>query len=139
MLVRLAYRLVKLVLSKKLTLQERNLFTGLILDKLDAAPLSAILHIGDNGEILVNGSPIELEMAQILHTAANAALDNRAEKLIKEQVLWVALVNGVHNGDSPEKLYFYRSAIWWEQQRERILHFLASREQGTSPTTGSYS
>ena len=127
-MVRIAYRLLKWLLARDLTLQERNLFTNLILDKVDAAPLYAILQTEDDGSIIVNGSPIDMEMAHVLHAAANSALDNKAEKLIKEQVLWLAIVNGFHNGDSPEKLHFFRAAIWWEQQREKILHLLSARD-----------
>lgn len=129
MFVKLAYKLLKLVLSRDLSLAERNLFTELVLDRLDALPLHDIITVGDEGELLINGSVVDLEKARDLHVLANAALDNKAEKLIDEQVMWAAMVNGLHKGDTPEKLYFYRAAIWFGQQRENLLRLLAQREQ----------
>jgi hypothetical protein len=83
---------------------------------------------------------MDMEKARMLHEFANQALDNKADKLIDQQVMWVSIVNGLHNGDTPEKIYFYRAAIWWSQQRQRLLHLLAQREQEPQTfNTGSYS
>lgn len=120
---------IELIKSKDLTIQERNLCTGIILDRLEALPLASIITIDESGTTLIHGQALDIDKARMLYEAASAALDNKAEKLIDQQVLWAAITGGLHNGDSPEKLLFYRAAIWFGQQREAQLKILAQRDQ----------
>jgi len=120
-----AYDLIK---SSELTLTQRNLFTNLILDKLDAFPLHDIIKNSDEGEILINGQPLDVEKATVLKESASAALNNKALALVREQVTWTSISGSLHNGDSPEKISFYRAAIWWGQQVEKHLKVLAQHE-----------
>lgn len=118
-----------------LTIQERTLCTGMVLDKLDALPLRAIVESSDEG-ILINGKPVDLDKLRVLREASIAALDNQALNFIAEQVVWLAIQRGIHNGDTPEKLYFYRAAIWFSEQMKAHLQILA--QAPNSPVSGDY-
>lgn len=111
-----------------LTLEERNLCTDLVLAKLEALPLRDIIKSSDEG-ILINGKPADLDILKVLRESALQALDNRAFNLIGEQVVWLAVQNGVHKGDTPEKLHFYRAAIWFSEQFKAHLQVLAGYGQ----------
>ena len=128
MRAKLAHWLLRKVLSGKLELSEKNLLFGLIIERMDAYPLSAILYTDDLGQLILKGEVVDLDKAKQLYMSANDAIDNKAEQLIDLQMLWEATVNGILDGDSPEKLLFFRAAIWWHQQRQRYLRLLAQRE-----------
>lgn len=114
--------------SHHLTLAERNLFTSEMLDSLNALPLRDIITSSDEG-ILINGLPPDIEQVRKLRGSAIAALSNQALNYIAEQVVWVAVQNGIHKGDAPEKLYFYRAAIWFSQQMKAHLEILAGTQE----------
>lgn len=109
-----------------LTLEERNLCTGAILDKLEALPLHDIITSRD-GEVLINGKSANLDMLRALRESAIAAIDNRALNYIAEQVVWVAVQRGVHQALKPEDMYFYRAAIWVMEQLKAHLRTLAQQ------------
>lgn len=123
----IAYWLISSLFSRELTKEQRHKLSTLVLDKLDALPLRDIITADEGGRLLVDGSPVDIEMMRLLHAHANAALDNKADALISQQVMRIAIVNGLHKGDTPEKIYFYRAAIWWGQQRDELLKLLAQR------------
>lgn len=114
MFVRIAYRIVQWALARKsLTLTQRNLFTGLILDNLQALPLASIITTDGGNSILINGEPLDFEKSKMLREAAKAALSNKALQLMEQEVLVIAIQRGLHKATTPEELYFYRAAIWY--------------------------
>lgn len=137
--VRIAFWLLKTLSYGELSVRERSTFTSLILSKLDVAPLGAIIKVDETGQLLLRGKPADLEMIKVLQTHASIAFDNKAESLIDEQLIWETTVYGIHNGDDPVKLLFYRAAIWWYQQRKRYLSLLAGRQEPEPLSPGSYS
>lgn len=127
MLNRFAVWLTNWTLKRSsLTLAQRNSIVIHILDTLEALPLRDIISSSDEG-ILVNGKQVTLDKLQVLRDAATAALDNQAFNYIGEQVVWVALQRGIHNGTTPESLYFYRAAIWFGEQMKAHLQILAQQ------------
>lgn len=131
--------LVKLALGvlrrSDLTIQERTLCTGLVLDKLEALPLRDIITSSDEG-ILINKIPVSVEKLRLLRESAKSALSNQALDYIGQQVVWLAIQRGIHNADTPEKLYFYRAAIWFSEQLKAHLETLAG--PANSPLSGDY-
>lgn len=113
------------------TIEERNLYTGILLEKVSALPISAIITVSENGT-LINGAPVDFEKARVLQARADAALTNEAIKLCREQVRWVAILNGLATGLKPEDLLFYRAAIWYHDQLTAHLRLLAKRDQEDS-------
>lgn len=117
---------LKVIQRADLTISERTLCTGVVLQKLEALPLRGIIEDSDEG-ILINGKQLNIEKVRVLRESAIAALDNQALNLIGEQVVWIAIQRGIHNADTPEKLYFYRAAIWFSEQLKAHLQILAQQ------------
>lgn len=113
------------LLKKELPLSEKNRLTRAILQNLDALPLEDVFQTNTEGELVVKGKVISPSEVRILQESAASALRNRAFILIREQVIYEALVHGVHkaNGDSGQ--LFMRAALWWEQKQEEKLRSLA--------------
>ena len=118
-------RIVAWWLSKAtVSLEARTILTNAVLDKLQARHLHAIITSDENG-VLVNGERLEYERAILLRESAKGALNNQARQLVRESVMSLATTRGVLEGDTPEKLYFYRAAIWFGDQETAHLRILA--------------
>lgn len=117
-------------LKGELTLQERNLLTGAILDSLGALPLRDILYADtDSQELMVSGKPLDFEMARGLRESALAVLNNKAFNLIREQVAFEAQNLAVRKVTTVEELIFARAALWWGEQVIEKLQLLAQQTQ----------
>lgn len=129
MLNKLGIQLIRWFLGRDLTLDQRNEIVIHILDSLSALPISSIISVNDEGEILINGSSLDIEKMRLLRESARVALDNPAMKLINHEVQYAAIVGGIHKAMTNEDLYFYRAAIWFCQQQQIQLNILAQRIQ----------
>lgn len=110
--------------KSELTLADRTLFTGVLLDGVEGLPIRDIITNSDEG-ILINGKLADVDTLRVLRDSAKAALENKALDYIGQQVMWLAVQRGIINADTPEKLYFYRASIWFGEQLKQHLAVLA--------------
>lgn len=113
------------LLKLPLTLQQRTRLVGAILESNNAVPLNDIITTAQNGSLIIDGKEIDYREALNLKEGAQIALDNSVRKLIKEQVASIAGRRGIAEGDTPDKLYFYRAAIWFMLTEEEFYKKLA--------------
>ena len=114
--------------NAKLSISNRALLTTCLLDKLTALPLGDMIKTDDQGRLVVNNRVVTLEVAARLRESARAAKVNFALNFIHEQVLYAAIVHGVHKLETPEQSYFSRAAIWWGQQEKGFIARLAGED-----------
>jgi hypothetical protein len=131
MLNKVAIQLVQWLMGRDLTLVQRNKIVINILDNLVGLPISGIISVNDEGEILINGRSLEIEQVKLLRESARLALENTALKIVNQEVQYAAIVGGIHKCIMPEDLYFYRAALWCSQQQKIQLEILA--QQQTEP------
>lgn len=122
---RFVVRLVCRLLKRDLSVENKNLLTTTIVEKIGALPLRDMIVITESAEILVNGVPLEYDQAVRLREGAKTALTNPALKLVWDQVRYEAFVGSASVGRTPEDLYFYRTAIWNGEQERKYLRILA--------------
>lgn len=123
----LAVKLACFLLKLNLNIQQRTKLVGAILDTNNAVPLRDIITFQEDGSMYIRGERIDHEKAVKLREGALMALDNYTRAIVLEQVASVAGRRGVAEGDTPEKLYFYRAALWWGMLEQEILEKLAQR------------
>lgn len=121
-------RTIDLLRQTELSTAERIALTGAVLEKLEALPLRAIVENTEQG-ILIHGKPVDIDKLRVLRESAIAAIDNQAINYMAEQVVWIAVQRGIHNADTPDKLFFYRAAIWFSEQLKAHLQILAGQVQ----------
>ena len=109
----------------KFSLENRTKCTTALLNKLNFIPYIDIIKVDTKGRTVVNGRPLDLEKSKQLREHAKVMLDNPTRNLVREQVAFKAVNIGVHNGDTPEKLYFSRVALWIYQKEDELYHTLA--------------
>lgn len=117
--------IVWLIKSKRFSLQNRTKCISALLNKLNFIPYKDIIETDGQGRTLIEGRPLDFEKAKQVREGAKAILDNPIRKLVRDQVAFRAVNIGVHNGDTPEKVYFSRVALWVTQQEEELLEILA--------------
>lgn len=127
MLNKVALKLVKFLLNKELSYEQRNFLTNIILDNLDALPIRGIIETNDDGDIVINGSSLDLEKTIQICDAARIAQSSPILKLIRDQVTYTAIVNGINKAVTPENMNFYKAAVWFGQEEEKIINTLAQR------------
>lgn len=114
-----------LMQTSKFSMENRIKCTTALLDKLNFIPFKDIISENELGRLTVKGRELELEQMRQLNESAKAMLNNHCRNLVREQVAFRAVAIGVHNGDTPEKLYFSRVALWLQQQEDELYHTLA--------------
>ena len=129
MLERLATKLaVWLVKRSELSLKDWTTLITQLLINLVAIQSRDIIDTNAEGQLVVNGRLLDIEGAKQLRESAHAILSSSAWKFVREQVEFNAVVAGVHKGDTPEKVYFSKVAIWWGQQFDEVLKTLAQEQ-----------
>lgn len=126
MFKRLALRLVVTYLrDSSLTLEDRALLTTLILDKLKALPVSAILTTDDDGTLVLNGKRVNAELAIAINKSAARVLGERAFKVVLEQTRFAAVDIGIYQGLTPDQSVFAKAALWQIGETKKSLEWLA--------------
>lgn len=125
MIGRLAAKLaVFLLKNSRISIEERQLLTAVILDRLGALPIHAKVVIDELGGIFIDGKPLTLEAARHVHESAKALVKNFAYKVVREQISFMAVHKGVHENVSPEQGLFAKAALWvLQEQHELYLRF----------------
>lgn len=129
MLNKIAIKLVKWLMTRDLTLDQRNSLVINILDNLGALPIYDIIDVSNTGQILIDGRELDIEKARILREGAKIVIDNPAFKITNERVLYQAVTMGVHNVENPSQMLFARAAIWYGQRMNEILRTLAGTDE----------
>jgi hypothetical protein len=116
------------LLKLPLSIAHRTKLTGAILDGLNAVPLRDVITFQQDGTLLIDGMEVDYEKAIKLRESARAMRDNQARQLVRDQISVIAGTRGVVQGDTPEKLYFYRAALWAMQSEQELYNQLAGDE-----------
>lgn len=103
-----------------LTLEDRTALTTVLLDKLQALPITNSIVVDHNG-ITINGKILEPDQAIMFSESCNALKDNYARKVIHEQVKYLAINMGIHNAVALDTLFFAKSSLWNLEQEEKLL------------------
>lgn len=116
--------IIWLMRNTRFSIESRTKCVNALLVKLNF-PCKDIIEVNSEEKIMVNGRQLDLEGARQLRESARAMLENSARKFVREQVAFKAITLGIHNGDTPEKLYFSRTALWFGQMEDELYHLLA--------------
>lgn len=130
MLNKLLLKLVQFLGRRELSLDQRLTLSTMIMDNLDALPIRDIIYVNDSQQLIVGDHVVDLEQMKLLREHAITALENKSLALIRNQVAYTAVSNGIHKAVTPEAMLFNRAAIWYHQTLEIQLKFLAQQDLG---------
>lgn len=119
---------VMLLRSGKIGNEERQLLTTAIINRLGALPVRARITIDEANQIFIDGKKLTVETARRLHDGSKAMLNNFARKIVREQIVFMAVHKGVHENVSPEQGLFAKAALWNLQEEEELYRRFALEE-----------
>lgn len=120
--------MVDLFKKKSLSIEERQMLTVLLLDKLGSLPLHAKIMVDKTGMVVVNGRSLGPERSTQLREAASAMRRNAARNLVRETVLYLAIQDGTIKSINPEMMLFAKAAVWFHQQEDELYAQLEQQE-----------
>lgn len=115
----------KLLKNSNLSIENRNILVTVLLGELNFLPHRAIIELDQQARIIVDGVPLEVEQAIAVHEGAKALLNSPVYRLVQNQVAFQAVTIGIHTGDTIEKSYWARVALWWGLEQEKLIKMLA--------------
>ena len=137
MLNNFCIKLVGWLMNRDLSTEQMNKLTIYIMGNLGNLPIRDIIYLNKENQLVVNRKIVDLEKMRQLREHARIALDNKAIDLIKKQISFIAIANGIHKAERPEQLIFNRAAIWYHQQFDNYLSILAQIDNGQLPPNPS--
>src|SRR3990167_5181391 len=97
---------------KNVPLEDKTALSGALVEHFEIQQFQDVIKLNEQGQIEIQGKPVDMEMARKLRESAQATLDSTVRKLVRDHVDFLAITLGVHNGDTNEKMYFSRAALW---------------------------
>lgn len=121
---------VKLLRDEALSIEDRNLLTTALLEKLGALPTRARIQLetsatGQVIRILLDGQPLNERTTQRLARAARSLQNNFAHKLVQETLDFMAIKQGVHFNVNPEQGLFAKAILWQHNEERQLYEALA--------------
>lgn len=114
--------------SAALDNQQRQLLTTCLLDRLGALPLRAKITVDEVHRVFIDGKPLTLETARLMHEGSRAMQNNFARRIVREQLTFMAVTKGVHENTSPEQGLFAKAALWVIQEENKLYDDFAITE-----------
>jgi len=110
--------------KNELTQKEHLRLLGILNKNFNNFPLSNVVTFTQDGSLTANGRKLDLDETVKFRQGIGALRDNWAFQLLGDQVLYEAIKHGVHLGDTPEKMMFSKSCIYFITKfRELIQSF----------------
>lgn len=111
----------------KLSEKEQTHVVNTLLRRIDI-PTRAILAVDGSRRVLVNGRPLSIEQSQSIQEGAHALLRNPTLKLVRDQVRFQAVDKGFLQSDNPSTQLFYKAALLYAQEEQRLVESLIGSE-----------
>lgn len=116
---------VELLKTADLSMEDRQLLTAALLDRLGALPTRARISVDDAGKIMVDGRAVSVEKAERLRKSARTLLKNFARNFVQDTIDFLAIKQGVHQNLSPEQGLFAKAILWQHGEERELYNLLA--------------
>lgn len=125
---RMAARLLR---EQTLTLEDRQLLTTVLLDRLGALPIRARITVDSTGRILVDNKALTTAAAARLRKAARGLLNNFARNFVQQTIEFMAVKQAVHSNTSDAQALFAKAIFWQHAEEQELYRLLAGNEMGS--------
>lgn len=113
-------KLIKQFKKMDLPAEDRSSLIELMLQKVHALPIDNTIVIVPQG-IQVRGKMLDPEQVINLRESTVALVDNTARKIVQEQLKYLAIIEGVHKGLSPDHINFSKAVLWVLEQEQLLI------------------
>lgn len=95
-----------------------------LLENIGALPLTSVLFFDKDGTLTVNGKALEAEQAINIREGAVALMNNPTYILIKQQIAFLAVTEGIHKALNSDMLLFSKAALWIQAREKELIDLL---------------
>lgn len=110
-----------LLKRKTLSTEERAILTNEILAKIDALPIADVVEFDIAGNLFLNKRKLDVEQIISLRSSASALKDSFARKVVNEQLKYLAVKIGVHEGMTTDQILFCKAMLYCLQEEEKLI------------------
>lgn len=103
---------------------KNQVLTGAIAG-ISGVPLTASISVESDGSIMIHGKKLSALDMQALRESADGALNSYARSVVRDHVRFVAINNGFLKNDNLDTQVFYKAALWFSQEEDRVLSALS--------------
>lgn len=101
-------------LEKNALTQEEHLrLLGILNRSINSFPLQDPIEVMMDGSYVLNGQKMTIEEVVKFRQGISALKDNWAFQILGDKILFDAIKQGVHFAETPEKMMFSKTAIWF--------------------------
>lgn len=111
-------------LDTNLSQEERILALNWLNKSLNNFPLEDVIRFRNDGAVLANGKAMSVEQMVSFRESLSALKSNFAFQIIADQILFLAISEGIHKGLNTDQIMFSKSAIWFIQKFKEVLEKL---------------
>tara|TARA_R110000868_G_C10971076_1_gene769959 strand:+ start:9048 stop:9455 length:408 start_codon:yes stop_codon:yes gene_type:complete len=108
-------------LDTNLSQEERLLALNWLNKSLNTFPLEDVIKYRQDGALLANGKALSIEQMVSFRESLTALKSNFAFQIIADQILFLAISEGIHKGLNTDMIMFSKSAIWFIQKFKEVL------------------
>ena len=118
-------KLIKQLEKTKLPAEDRAGIIGALVAKVSGLPIDTVISVTNAG-VNINGMKLDVEQVVQFKEGCVALENNQARKLINQQIRYLAIVEGVHKGLTPDQILFSKAALWVMEQEARLIEQIMS-------------
>lgn len=124
--VRLAAWLLK---GGRATGDDRSLLMAAIMENIGTLPTKKIITYDLTGRIAINGKLLTAEQSVSFRESVVSLQKNYARKVLRDQVAFLAVEMGVHQGLNQEMIQFSKAALWQIGQENELIATISELPQ----------
>ncbi len=98
--------------NTEFTGEDRNKLISAMFKNLRAFPFESIFELNKLGAIFVNGKQLDKEEFLRFKQSVEVLQGNWAFKVFYEQIMYMAISQGIHLGHTNEQIMFSKSCVW---------------------------
>lgn len=107
---------------KRLSGEQKAYVASALLDNLEAPPIADIITITADGTMLIRGRRLSVEQAIAFKESGASLKKSFALKLIHDQIKFLAINIGIHQGLTQDGITFSKASLWVVQEVEKLVN-----------------
>lgn len=118
----IVWLVIRALRSKRLTGDERVKITNELLKNIGALPLRKTITFDAQGTIHINGKKLDPEQGIAFREGCMALKDSYARAILREQLRYLAIEQGVHQAINNDQVMFAKAALWYMGEEDKLIN-----------------
>ncbi len=112
---------LKVLKNHKIKGQQRTKILNELLKNIGSLPLGSTISFDSRGTIYLNGKNLDPEQSIAFRESCVALKNSYARTILREQLKFLAIRQGIHEAINDEQILFAKAALWYMHQEDELL------------------